>query len=203
MPKSSQEKAEVRRQAEANRRGDKDRSAHERGRGKAKTTLSSLSRELPTEDQLVGFIDILAQEPSDRSAAIMAAGLVEQALYVAICSRLADPGDAIRDTWFNGDNSPFGTFAAKIKLDRALAIYADKMEAKLNVIKNVRNVFAHRSTPIDFSHDLLAEEASKLKTRIAQKGGKMAFCAACLAVARLLIKDAFDKGGAEMEISFP
>lgn len=111
--------------------------------------------------------------------------------------------ETIRNSWFDGDNAPFRTFSAKIKLGRALAIYADKMDARLNIIKNVRNVFAHRSTPMDFSHPVLAKEADKLKTRATQPGGRMTYCATGLALAKLLIKDAFEHGGKELKISFP
>ena len=44
MRKSDQEKSEIRRQIEARRRPEKDRSAHEAARGKKKMSLSDLSR---------------------------------------------------------------------------------------------------------------------------------------------------------------
>jgi len=166
-------------------------------------TLGDLSREMPSEENLASFEAVLATEPSDRSAAIMAASLTEQALYVAICSRLADPGEAIQNSWFEDANAPFGTFAAKIKLGRALAIYAEKMEDRLCIIKNVRNVFAHRSIPLDFANPVVHAEVKKLGTRPTHKGDRLTYCAACVAISRLLIEDALKEGGKTMKISFP
>ncbi len=205
VPKSDRQKADFRRQKEVRRQSEKDRSAHEALRGKKMATLSSLSRELPTEDELFNFGDILSAEPSDRSAAIMAAGLVEQALYVAATSRMADPGPAIRNTWFEDANAPFATFAAKIKLGRALGIYGPKMDKTLCRIKDVRNVFAHRSTPIDFTHPSV--EAAVMKMNSQPMTGstpvRTRYCAICLATTKLLIKDAFEQGGKEIALSFP
>lgn len=205
MAKSDREKAEIRRQTEARREPEKDRSAHEASRGKKLVALSSLSREFPTEDELLNFGDILAAEPSDRSAAIMAAGLVEQSLYVAVTSRMADPGPAIITTWFEDANAPFATFAAKIKLGRALGIYGPKMDKMLCSIKDVRNVFAHRSTPINFTHPNIEAAVMKMNQRpmTGPTPVRTRYCAVCLATAKLLIKDAFEQGGKEIELSFP
>ena len=107
-------------------------------------TLAALSRELPTEAELENYFDFTQQE-SDRGLAIMAGSLVENALRMAIMCRFADPGEAISKGWFEGPSAPFGSFAAKIKLGRALAIYADKMEQQLSLLKDIRNAFAHRN----------------------------------------------------------
>lgn len=205
MAKSDREKAEIRRQTEARRQSKKDRSAHEASRGKKLVALSSLSREFPTEDELLNFGDILAAEPSDRSAAIMAAGLVEQSLYVAVTSRMADPGPAILNTWFEDANAPFATFAAKIKLGRALGIYGPKMDKMLCRIKDIRNVFAHRSTPITFTNPNIEAAVMKMNPRpmTGSTPVRTRYCAVCLATAKLLIKDAFKQGGKEIELSFP
>jgi hypothetical protein len=205
VPKPDHEKAEIRSQTEARRQLGKDRSAHEELRGKKLVSLSKLSREFPTEHELANFDGILTAEPSDRSAAIMAAGLVEQALYTAVTSRMADPGSAILDTWFEDANAPFATFAAKIKLGRALAIYGPKMDQTLCRIKDVRNVFAHRSTPIDFTNPAIEAVVKKMNDK-AMTGFtpvRTRYCAICLATTKLLIKDAFEQGGKEIRLSFP
>lgn len=157
---------------------------------------------MPSEEQILAFPEILANEPSNRSAAIMAAALVEQALYTAITCRLVDPGESILKAWFEGENAPFGTFSAKIKLGRALGIYREKMEGRLVIIKNVRNVFAHRSTPITFGHPSIKQEIEKLRTRKTHEGAA-AYYSMCLALSKLLIQDGFKHGGKDVPVSFP
>lgn len=178
---------------------------HESKRGKRLTTLGSLSRELPSSEELQSYLEILEAEQSHRSAAIMAAALVEQALYVAVTSRMADPGESIRQSWFDAPNAPFQTFAAKIKLGRALAIYGPKMEKVLNSIKDIRNVFAHRSTPIDFTNPTIENEVKKLNDRpmIGRHPARTRFFAICIATAKLLIDDAFENGGKELVVRYP
>lgn len=183
----------------------KSRQTHESARGKKIPKLSDLSREMPNEDELENFSLMLASESSDRSAAIMAAGLLEHALYASIAGRLADPGKKILNDWFQGPNAPFGTFSAKIKLGRALGIYGPKMESALNAIKEIRNVFAHRSTPIDFNHPAIAKEVRRLfdEPLLSEGAYKTRYCASCLAFSQKLVDDAFENGGKEIAVKFP
>lgn len=182
----------------------KDRSAHEAARGLQLPSLSELSRELPSEEVLGNFIGIVDGESSDRSAAIMAASLVEQALFTAVFCRLADCGEAARNAWFHEANAPFGTFSAKIKLGRALGIYGPQMEKRLEKVKNVRNVFAHRTSPIDFKHPSIeAEINTMMPNAIKTDAARVRYCATCLALARLLVDDSFKNGGKTMPVSYP
>lgn len=167
--------------------------------------LRRLSSALPSENDIRQFIEIVDREPSDRSAAIMAAGLLEQSLEVAIRSRLADPGDKIADSWFDGANAPFATFSAKITLGRALGIYGPEMEKRLSTIKNVRNVFAHRSTPIDFGHPALIKHVAGLWDMDLPKSrpARTRYCALCVKIAEAFIENAFEHGGKEISVDFP
>jgi hypothetical protein len=183
----------------------KDRRAHEAARGKKKMALSDLSSELPTDDDLANYTAYIAKE-SDRGAAVMAAALVEKALEEAIRSRLADPGDGIADSWFEGRNAPFRSFAAKIALGRALAIYGEEMEARLTRVKNVRNAFAHRMIPLDFTHPTLVEECRHVTHHppsYEDYSGKIVFGAACMVLAKLLGDYATEKGNELVQVKFP
>ena len=197
--------AERRRRQEANRRPDKDRTAHEASRGKKMPTLADLSRELPSEHELVEFLDILAQEPSDRTAAIMAASLLEHALYAAVTARMVDPGPTTVNLWFEAPNAPFATFADKIKLGRALGIYGEQWEKALNQIRDIRNVFAHRASPIDFRHPTIIKEVKKIagQKMIGENPARVRFCAACLKLATKLVDYGFEHGGKDITLAFP
>ena len=182
----------------------KDRSAHDAARGVKQMALSDISKQLPTEDQIENYLDLLLDE-SDRGAAIMASGFAEQALQTAICSRVADHGETVRKSWFEGDNAPFATFSAKIQLGMALGIYADKMRDQLITIKNIRNQFAHCSVPLDFSHPAIVGAVRSLRNEELPELDKARarYCAMCLAIAQLLIVDAFEKGGQKFLIRYP
>lgn len=204
MPKSEQEKAEIRRRTEANRQPGKDRSAHEAARGKKMKTLSELSRELPSKKNLLRFLDILAEEPSDRSAAIMAAGLCEQALLEMINTHMPDVGATARKEWFEGASAPFATFSAKIKLGRALAIYGPKTEDRLTRIKDIRNVFAHRSSPIKFTHPTIKQEVAKLAPPTPmERGIRVRYGAVCFGYARTFIDIAHKNAGTDLILKLP
>jgi hypothetical protein len=169
-------------------------------------TLAQLSREVPTEEELGDFWDLLALE-SDRGVAIMAGSLVENTLRTAVACRLADPGADMMKTWFEGPTAPFGSFAAKIKLGRAMGIYAEKMEQQLSLLKDIRNAFAHRSRPLDFRHPVILDACVKLSPRKGMPDdpnpARVRYEAVCMALAHLLVKDAFDNGGKELQIAYP
>src|SRR5689334_10151810 len=86
---------------------NKDRSAHEAARGRKMPTLSDLSREMPSAEHIARLEDILSEERTDRSAAIMAASLLEQALYDALRTRMVDCGESAMNSWFYDANAPF------------------------------------------------------------------------------------------------
>jgi len=184
---------------------NKDRSQHEGSRGVPIQTIADLSRERPTEDELTNYTALLSSE-SDRGAAIMGCALVEQTLELAIRSRLVDPGDTITRQWFEGPNAPFGTFSAKIKLGRALGIFAEEMDGRLTLLKDIRNAFAHTSRPIDFNHPSLAVCRQKLAPdpeKVADKMVRAVFSASCIAVSKILAENAFEHGGKEIEVDIP
>lgn len=183
----------------------KDRSAHDAARGKKRGKLIDISRELPTEDELSRYAELIAQE-SDRGSAVMAAAFVENALRVCACSRLANPSPEIVRSWFEDNNAPFATFAAKIKLGRALGIYESQMEKRLTIIKDIRNAFAHASRPLDFSDPAISEAVLQLNIspeKFKGRKDKVVFWSACLAMSKAFIASAFEHGGKEIIVDFP
>jgi len=183
----------------------KDRSDHDAARGKKKLTLQDLAGELPSDDDLRNYTQYIIDE-SDRGAAVMAASLVERALEDAIRAYTVAPEDGTADTWFQGANAPFRTFAAKIALGRALGIYGEHMDARLGIMKNVRNAFAHRMIPLDFTHPTLTEASLKLSPDPEKHKAlppKVLFAIACIALAKTLGEHAQAKGGKVTVPPFP
>lgn len=178
---------------------------HHESRGKKRVALSDLAGELPSDEDLTNYQNYIIAE-SDRGAAVMAASLVEKALEDAVRSRFAKPEGDVADNWFEGINAPFRTFAAKISLGRALAIYGEHMEARLSLIKNIRNAFAHRMIPLDFSHPTLVEACLKLShapDRDKDRHMRAVFASACIALASVLGQYSLERGDKELEVTFP
>jgi hypothetical protein len=183
----------------------KDRSAHEAARGAKMVAISDLSKQRPTGTQLTAYPSLLLAE-TDRGAALMAGALVENTLELAIRAMIVNPGDLTGKSWFEGPNAPFSSFSAKITLGRAIGIYGASMGARLGIIKDIRNAFAHSSIPLDFAHPTIHRLVLKLvpsPERVADRPAKLAFGAACLALSRVLANFAGQHGGKEITVHFP
>jgi hypothetical protein len=60
------------------------------------------------------------------------------------------------------EGGPFSTFARKIKAGYAMRVYDEAFETNLNIIRTVRNAFAHSKRLIEFDHPLVAAELKKI-----------------------------------------
>ena len=167
MPKSDQEKAEIRRQTEAQRQPGKDRTAHEKARGvKRSVTGDSLSthiskRELDDSELEAAMKEF--QAGSDRVAAIMGAALVESHLMGTIREALKEPFDD--KALFHDQGAPFGTLKAKIVAGRALGLYDENIARDLDIIREIRNQFAHALMSFGFDHPMLVEYCKKFSEK--------------------------------------
>jgi hypothetical protein len=85
---------------------------------------------------------------SDRAAGILIATYLEDTLQSAI-SRAMRLSEGAQRSLF-GLNAPLGTFAAKIKIARALHIFGSQTSENLENIRLIRNVFAHAKMSVRF-----------------------------------------------------
>lgn len=206
MPKSKQERDEIRRQTEAARRPGKDRSAHEAAREKKLPTLSDLSRIPATEDELKQVFSLLETE-SDRGCALIAGSLLENTLAMTINCHLADCGEPFRKKLHEGSDAPLGTFSSKIKMGRALAIYDKRVQKSFETVKDIRNAFAHALRPLDFTNPTIISHVETLYDwkMPKQDGGlspaRIRYSAFCFSMGQRLYTAATTQGGKEMEIS--
>ena len=63
---------------------------------------------------------------------------------------------------FHGARAPLGDFASRTDIAYALGLINAGEEVIANVIRGIRNQFAHTLAQIDFSHELIERELSKL-----------------------------------------
>lgn len=117
--------------------------------GRKKSLSHHLSRRAPDDTELDHAMKEF-QEGSDRVAAIMGSALVEHHLMDAIRLSLAD---AFNDNvLFHDQGAPFGTFKARIVAGRALGLYGEQMANDLDILRDIRNQFAHALLSISFEN---------------------------------------------------
>ena len=149
----------------------------------------------------------LLKTESDRGCALIAGCLVEDVLALTINCHLIDCGEAFRKKLFEGSDAPLGTFSAKIKMGRALAIYDEKLQTRLGAAKDIRNAFAHALRPLTFDHPAVVTEASKLlydPLPEAENGlapARIRYIAFCYTTAMKLFQVANERGGREMSVA--
>jgi hypothetical protein len=102
-----------------------------------------------------GFADLKPMEEefygeSDRACGILLGAMVESALEGALASVLRpDLSNDLAQRLFDGDGI-IATFSAKINLGFALSLFGTKAKNDLELIKMMRNAFAHCRLPIKF-----------------------------------------------------
>ena len=62
-----------------------------------------------------------------------------------------------------GEYGPFNTLDQKIATAFAFRIIDEATKHNLKIVKRIRNAFAHAKKPIDFNHELIAEELRKVR----------------------------------------
>jgi hypothetical protein len=128
-----------------------------------KESLYSLSREfLESEQEDEAYRKAILGE-SHRSSALMASAFVEHALLDLIMVKLITLSEKDENDLFFGPGSILGTFAARIDIAYAMGLIHDENRSDLNIIRNVRNAFAHSIKDIDFHHPLIKKECRKFR----------------------------------------
>src|SRR5262245_7114939 len=107
-----------------------------------KAKLRDLSRLHPASDDVSALIEAFGEREHPIATAILAAVLIEYDLEQLLRSRLKHKDDK---TWamLVGDNGPLNSFSSKIVMGYALGIYDKGMHSNLNIVRNIRNAFAH------------------------------------------------------------
>jgi DNA-binding MltR family transcriptional regulator len=89
--------------------------------------------------------------------AILACVLIEHELDRLLRNKLKKKDD---NTWqaLQSETGPLRSFSAKISMAYALGVYTEKIQHDLNVVRIVRNAFAHSKKLIDFNDPLIISE---------------------------------------------
>lgn len=124
----------------------------------AKLSLHDLSRRLPSPADLRATFGALSQD-TDRSVAIVASSVAENALERVVRARMTVTRRALADSLF-GLRGPLSDFNGKIQVAEAFGFIAPALAADLQLIRRIRNAFAHAATDISF---VTPEVASAMK----------------------------------------
>lgn len=114
------------------------------------------------------FSDLPAMETefyagSDRAAVILQASNVENILQGIIEKKMRHPlSNDIRDRLFEG-NGPLSTFANKIMVGYVLELFGPLFRHDLDLIRELRNGFAHVRRPMTLTTPEIAEVCKHLK----------------------------------------
>lgn len=89
------------------------------------------------------------EKESDRGCALVAAAYLENEITALLESFLVKQDKNANKELFDF-NGPLGTFSSKIKISFALGLISKESRTSLNVIRKIRNDFAHLQTPLNF-----------------------------------------------------
>jgi mannitol operon repressor len=101
---------------------------------------------------------------TDRGAALVGAALLDERLREVLMAFFADR--KVGADLMDGGLKPLGTLSARIKLALCLGLIDRHEFHECDIIRRVRNEFAHRRHGTSFSDPKIASECMKLKTKI-------------------------------------
>jgi|ERR1700677_1740560 hypothetical protein len=143
-----------------------------RNRGKkAREKREIVTRELSSEEQSA-MLNAILEPPLAISYAVIGALIVEHELEASIKSRLRKISEKEWEGILTDKEGPLGTFDRKIKFASYLGILDANMKTNLDIIRTVRNRFAHTKRLISFDHPFIADELAKI---VAPKSDKRSF----------------------------
>lgn len=124
-------------------------------------SLRHLSRRAPSKNIEQTILDTMRSDAPDRVAAIIAAAFVDLSLAMGIIRVLKPSQDGINILFWSPDG-PFASFERRIAGVKAIGIVGNKTLKNLEVIKDIRNPFAHSLADIDFSTTEITDACRRL-----------------------------------------
>lgn len=132
-----------------------------RNRGVKKPKLRDLSNEVLTSEEWNALLDAVDHSLPPIALAILGQILVEHELDKSLRRRIPRKDDK---TWaaMLDERGPLSTFSRKIAAAHALQIIDDATKTNMDIIRVIRNAFAHSRKLIDFDHTLVVAELARI-----------------------------------------
>jgi len=109
----------------------------------------------------------------DRAVALMCASTIEEALKVALRTHFVElTTDEDNHIFCEDQDSPLATFSSKIRLGYAMGVYGPKTRDDLNIMRYVRNVFAHTRNHVTFNTEEIASACNYIAVTDRCKGSE-------------------------------
>jgi DNA-binding MltR family transcriptional regulator len=123
----------------------------------------SLSQMMSADVDAGDLQDIVFEirQTSDRTAAIVLGSLVERTVEQRVLAALPRHDDKTGKKLLSRDG-PLSSFYAKNQLGYALGAFDETVLEQLEIIRRIRNVFAHSVLPIHFETAEIIDEVKKL-----------------------------------------
>lgn len=93
------------------------------------------------------------QDETDRGAALVGAALLDEQLLALLKSHFLKKKQSIE--LLEGGTAPLGTFSARIKASYCLGLITDLEHKELQLIRKIRNEFAHHVHGLGFEDDAI------------------------------------------------
>jgi DNA-binding MltR family transcriptional regulator len=103
------------------------------------------------------------QGETDRAAAVLSAAYLDHLLERLIAAAMALEYKQVDGLLYRDGYGPLGTFSAKISVAYCLGLLDRNQRSDLDIIRYVRNRFAHRFTDLTFEHSEIADRCLNLK----------------------------------------
>jgi hypothetical protein len=111
------------------------------------------------------------QHANDRVAAISCAAWLDDMLSAAISVKFIRLGVDWKERVFDSAVAPLSSLHAKITIGYAMGLYGPLARADLDIIRSVRNKFAHRANPISFNDQNISKKCLTLRySRLPSEG---------------------------------
>jgi len=108
--------------------------------------------------------DLDPNNANDRATALVTATRLEHEIERAIQTHFVQLSEDQISALFDGDG-PLSNLAAKVRLAHALGIFGKRTKTDLDIIRNVRNVFAHSWKNVGFADEAVAEACGGLSMK--------------------------------------
>jgi DNA-binding MltR family transcriptional regulator len=108
---------------------------------------------------------VSSQTPAipDATFALIVATAVEQSLELAISTHFVVDEEATQRMFSESASGPLNTFSAKIKIGHALGIYPKVARDELDMVRHIRNTFAHSWERVNFQTPAIVDACMSLQ----------------------------------------
>jgi hypothetical protein len=127
--------------------------------GKRGDELRKLIKEFPPPADITAILDGMREDP-DRSAALVGAAILESGLERILIHNLKVKTAELKEQLFQL-RGPLGDFSSKISMAVAYGFISEAYGGELQIIRKMRNVFAHAITTVSFDTPEIVRELDR------------------------------------------